>query len=209
MKNDIHSVITTTTTTMYRLITYFLSLSIATLLISCNSDETPVNTAVNSIDISIDGAQWIPDSRISDPCFSAFLVARSELDASPFYTLEAYQNREDGTDNEQSIYIQVMDVLDTGDYIIDGSNNAHFQSHARVQITENGSTSTYINSSEFPQFVFSVSEFHSREFSSLIGITGSFGGVLYNQEDASDSLIVDTSTFVIKKPNAYTFDHCE
>ncbi|MEQ9438725.1 MAG: DUF5025 domain-containing protein [Cyclobacteriaceae bacterium] len=127
----------------------------------------------------------------------------------PMYTIYAYRDPEGRDDylSENFLRSRIMDVTDTGTYRLDGSYENDFDSYFLFVVRESAEESKrYINDPAKEPFFFHVKEFFPLQYSDTRGFGGSFNGVLYNEHDPTDFLIISQGAFTFGIVN-YD-DHC-
>nr|WKN40366.1 DUF5025 domain-containing protein [Tunicatimonas sp. TK19036] len=126
-------------------------------------------------------------------CKSTYNGSFGYLGAMPMYTIYAYRDPEGRDDylSENFLRTRIMDVTDTGTYLLNGSYENDFDSYFLFVVRESAEDSKrYINNPAKESFSFHVKEFFPTEYSDSRGFKGSFSGVLYNEDDPKDSLVI-------------------
>ena len=105
------------------------------------------------------------------------------------------------------IEIRVMDVSKTGVYTLDGNRSDYFSSNAffGLRLRPDEEPTVYANDPRRRPFVVSIEEIKFEPYSAIPGMKGRFAGVLYNEQNPTDSIVITDGVFRFKKLGA---DHC-
>lgn len=186
------------------------ALFISAAAVSCNEESlhTADNNNVNSFEMVLNNNRWRP-SEISE-CEKTFMCNMSYLDNKLFYNIEAYKDPHAlaSTDSENRFQIQIFDVTQTGIYPINGTHKG-WQSYSRLAVNDSKGKRLYYNKENGHSFRVDITEFFSSESSSIVGIRGSFSGILFNENNPLDSIQIENGQFVFRKTNWYNFNQCE
>ncbi len=208
--------------------TYFLVLALcATLLflVSCdNKEETDPQKnlkRMNYFSMEIDGEFWQPSFIDGDTCKQTFNAAQSGYNAniglspSTFYNINAYKdpNAINDVRAENRLRLQIMDVVKTGKYEIKKDYRVHFENFISFQIRKdkNGNEKQAIYSVDSTKniFDFYVDKIIPVESIANQGIQGHFEGVLYNEENPIDSIVITNGKYKFERLNWTDNCHCE
>ena len=180
------------------------------IISSCQEDDArPSRIPVNLFSMTVDGEIWVPFQSKEDTCSSTYLGSYGFLGKSPMCTIYAYKDPE-GIANHQSdsfLRTRIMNVVDTGTYFLDGSYENDFDSYFLfVTQQPDGVGKRYVNSPIRNRFQVHVKELDPIEGSTSRSFNGSFEGVLYNEKDSNDSLVISRGQFRFGSVNST--DHC-
>ena len=177
-------------------------------LLSCKQEAPKAKVSINTFSMQVNGEKWTPFQDKNDPCSSTYIGTYSTLsEIIPFYTVYAYrdpQGRADA-DSENLLRMRVMNVTRPGTYLLNGTYKEDFDSYLMFQM-QKPNFRRYVNDPARSPFVVNVQEFIPIKGSPTKGIKGSFSGILYNEKDPSDSLIIEKGTFVFNVVNSSR--HC-
>ncbi len=178
---------------------------------SCQEDDAePSRIPINSFSMVVDGEAWVPFHSKEDTCSSTFIGQYGFLGESPMCTIYAFKDPEgiDDAESENLLRTRIMNVVDTGTYILDGSYENDFDSYFLFVVEQpDGVRKRYVNNPVKNQFQVHIEELYPmEEGSSSLAYSGSFEGVLYNEQDSSDSLTISQGQFKFGSVN-YD-DHC-
>ena len=180
------------------------------LLISCKMDSEEVlnQNNVNSFTMIVNEQEWLPS--VIDPCHRTFQCSMGELGQSKYYEIDAFRDPSSTSnlESENIFELTVMDVNLIGDYTIDGEFK-DFSNYARFTINDINGKRIYQNKENGSEFNVSVNQLFPKKNSDLVGIAGSFSGVLYNINNPVDSIIINQGEFIFRKTNWYNFNQCE
>ena len=173
-----------------------------------NIIEKPV-LVVNSFTMDVDGQLWKPSIISGDSCYSRFSCEWTAVDQIPFYTIKAFRDFQPGdNDKSENIFIlQIMNVQSKGVYAID-EPYGDFKSYAKFIKNEPGNLKIYENSVANTTSKVIIEKMLPEKGSVLVGIKGSFTGVLYNVENQDDSIVIKNSKFTFNRINRYNFFNC-
>lgn len=187
-----------------------------TIIIACSKEEKIEEVAIlNSFKMNINNEEWVPYTPADNPCRSTFSAEITWIDA-PFYDIDVYNDPEgDVTIFSETIFrLRITTLNKLGPYNITGSfYSSDFESYVAFFDSRNETIESpskkYLNKKDDVSFVVEIEEFYPIKNSDLVGIKGSFGGILYNQNDEADSLIINDGKFVFKVLNTPGFYNCE
>jgi len=165
---------------------------------------------LNSFSMNINDQIWQPSVIGNDSCSVALRCEMSTIHGDKnFYTITMYKDSNSRTDleSENIFYLQIMDVISTGTYVI-SDPIGNFKSYARFVKNESGNLRIYDNSTIHASSKVQIVELIPKIGSALIGIRGSFSGILYNKANPKDSIVVDNCLFNLKKLNRNNFCQC-
>lgn len=164
---------------------------------------------LNSFSMTLNDQLWQPSLIENDSCYSTFRCDLSEIDDSPFYTIQAFRDSQSRSnfESENIFRFQIMNVTGTGDYNI-SDPYGDLNSYAYFIINELGNQRIYENHSTQLKAVVSINEIYPIAGSMLTGIKGTFTGVLYNKDNPNDSIVIDNCNFTFKKINWANFNQC-
>ena len=186
-------------------------LFIVNILVSCKKEnEVKQETKhLNSFTMNVNDQLWQPSLIENDPCYSTFDCEMSEINQVPYYRIRAYKNSQlkSGNMSDNIFRIQIMNVKNIGVYNISDSFGT-FNSYAWFIINESGSQKIYENSKKENECIVTIEKLITNNGSILKGIEGSFSGILYNNADPSDFIVIDSCKFTFSKINTYNFCQC-
>jgi len=165
---------------------------------------------LNSFSMNINKQIWQPSVIGDDSCSVALRCEMSTIHGDKnYYTITMYKDSKLRTDfeSENIFYLQIMDVISTGTYVI-SDPFGDFKSYARFVKNESGNQRIYDNSTIHASSKVQVEELIPKSGSALIGIKGSFSGILYNRVNPKDSIVIDNCLFNLKKLNRNNFCQC-
>jgi len=165
---------------------------------------------LNSFTMNINDQIWQPSVIGNDSCSVALQCAMTTIHADEnFYTITMYKDSQSKTNSEsENIFrLQIMDVNGAGSYPI-SDPFGDFKSYARFVKNESGNKQIYDNSTTIASSVVKIDELFPTNSSALIGIKGSFSGILYNRDNPKDSIVIDSCIFSLKKLNRNSFYQC-
>lgn len=186
----------------------FFNLIVALGLAGCRQNE-PVKARdralINFFSMQVNRQLWKPYKSPIDSCRgSTFGATQSELQYTsgrvvPFYTFYASRdpNGRDGANSENMLRMRVMNVTEPGIYLLEGTYREDFDSYIMFQIQQPaGGLKRYVNNLARRPFVVYVQEFIAPvKGTSSNGLKGSFAGVIYNEVNPSDSLVIEKGDF--------------
>ncbi len=188
-----------------------LGLGLLISVLGCNKkDELKQNLKpLNSFSMNINDQLWQPSIIGNDSCSVAYTCEWSKVDQIPFYTITAYKDPQFRKDNisENIFYLQIMGVNSKGVYPI-SDPFGDFKSYARFIKNEPGNQKTYHNSITKETCVVRIDEMIPVAGFSYIGIRGTFSGILFNIDNANDSIVIDNLKFTFKKINRRNYCQC-
>jgi hypothetical protein len=188
-----------------------LGLGILFFVVGCNLVDVldRDSKSSNSFSMSINGQLWQPSLIDNDASCPTFECEYTLLNDNPFYTIIAYKDSQSRTDfeSENIFRIQIMNVDKIGVYNT-SDTYGDFNSYAKFEINESGIQKIYENSTTKINSFVRIDEMLPIA-SSIDGIRGSFSGILYNNENLKDSIVIDNCTFTFKKLNCGNFCHEE
>ena len=165
---------------------------------------------LNSFSMNINDQKWQPSVIGNDSCSVALRCEMSTIHGDKnFYTITMYKDSQSKTSSEsENIFrLQIMDVISTGSYPI-SDPFGDFNTYARFVKNESGNQQIYDNSTIHASSMIQIEELIPKSGSALIGIKGSFSGILYNSVNPKDSIIIDNCLFNLKKLNRNNFCQC-
>ena len=165
---------------------------------------------LNSFSMNINDQIWQPSVIGNDSCSVALRCEMSTIHGDKnFYTITMYKDSKSRTDleSENIFYLQIMDVNGAGSYPI-SDPFGDFKSYARFVKNESGNKRIYDNSTTNVSSMVKIEELMPTKGSALIGIKGSFSGILYNRVNPKDSIVIDNCIFSLKKLNWNNFCQC-
>ena len=182
------------------------------LVLGCSEKiETKQESKIlNSFSMNINDQIWKPSVIGNDSCSVALRCAMTTIHGDKnFYTITMYKDSKSRTDleSENIFYLQIMDVISTGTYVI-SDPFGDFKTYARFVKNESGNRRIYDNSTTKASSKVQIVELIPKIGSALIGIRGSFSGILYNKANPKDSIVVDNCLFNLKKLNRNNFCQC-
>ncbi len=189
------------------IIIYFVL--ITAVLESCQDDDpSSARAPKNLFSMMIGQELWQPFENKENPCQSTYIANFGYLNADPMYTIYAYNDPKgiENTDSESYLRIRIMDVSDTGIYTLDGSYQNDFDSYFILVSNKAKEKKRYVNNSQKTPLQFHVEEIIPIEGHDARGFKGSFKGVLYNEVNPQDSIVISHGQFKFNVVNYY--DHC-
>jgi len=182
------------------------------LVLGCSEKiETKQESKIlNSFSMNINDQIWKPSVIGNDSCSVALRCAMTTIHGDKnFYTITMYKDSKSRTDleSENIFYLQIMDVISTGTYVI-SDPFGDFKTYARFVKNESGNRRIYDNSTTKASSKVQIVELIPKIGSALIGIRGSFSGILYNKVNPKDSIVIDNCLFNLKKLNQNNFCQC-
>ncbi|MEN8139301.1 MAG: DUF5025 domain-containing protein [Bacteroidota bacterium] len=165
---------------------------------------------LNSFSMNLNDQLWEPSFIDNDTCFSTFQCEYFKVDDNIFYSIKAYKDSQSRTNytSENIFRLQIKGVDSTGVYEVSEPFES-FNSYAYFIINESGNQKVYENSVTKITSVVTIEEIIPIDFSELIGIRGSFSGILYNKVNPNDSIVIDNCKFTFKRTNWYDFSQCD
>jgi len=182
------------------------------LVLGCSEKiETKQKSEIlNSFSMNINKQIWQPSVIGNDSCSVALRCEMSTIHGDKnYYTITMYKDSKSRTDfeSENIFYLQIMDVISTGTYVI-SDPFGDFKTYARFVKNESGNHRIYENSTIHASSKVQIEELIPKSGSALIGIKGSFSGILYNKANPKDSIVIDNCVFNLKKLNRNNFCQC-
>ena len=174
------------------------------------SEPVKARIPINFFSMQVNGQPWKPYQNPTDSCMgSTFGATQSELQYAsgkvvPFYTFSAYRDPSGQANaySENLFVIRVMNVTEPGIYLLDGTYKEDFDSHIMFQMQRpTGGLKRYVNNPTRRPFVVYVQELLPIKDSPTKGVRGSFAGVLYNESNQSDSLVIEKGNFTFALVN--------
>ena len=183
-----------------------------TLVLGCSEkiDIKQKSKILNSFSLILNDQLWQPSVIGNDSCSVALQCKMSTIHADKnYYTITVYKDSKSRTnfESENIFYLQIMDVTSTGTYAI-SDPYGDFKSYARFVKNESGNQRIYDNSTTNASSKVQIEELIHTNGSALIGIKGSFSGILYNRVNPKDSIVIDNCVFNLKKLNWNNFCQC-
>ena len=186
-------------------------------LLSCNNDNeiTPQPFPVNSLHFDYGNATFSPDQLNNNECqlnltYTFGGITTSNIDfLIPTFNIIAVHTNPD-SDAEIIFDTRIVADKDTDTYAVTGAFSSITESNIRITIKQNdGSNKTFINSTTEEQFFVEVQNINYVENSAIPKIRGKFWGVLYNQDDVTETLTINNGEFVFRKTLLSDFNHCD
>ena len=186
------------------------------LLLSCKKENVKKEERIplNSFSMDVNGQLWQPSIPGGDKCKSTFYCREGAFSGGieghrPFYEIYAFQDPQaiDDYRAKNHLRIQITDVTKTGLYELKNSYKDYF--NYILFITNEGNQKLYINKKNQVSFVVNIDEFITTKSLGFTGIKGSFRGVLYNEDNPLDSLVIENGKFKFINGNQTEIDHCE
>jgi hypothetical protein len=181
-------------------------------LVSCKQEAPKAKASINTFSMRVNDQQWTPFQQKDDPCSSTYsgsyaTISMMSGEIIPFYTVRAYRDPQGkaDADSENLLRMRVMNVTRPSTYLLDGTYKEDFDSYLMFQM-QKPNFRRYVNDPARSPFVVNVQEFIPIKGSPTKGIKGSFSGILYNEKDPSDVLVIEKGTFVFGVVNFG--DHC-
>ena len=186
-------------------------------LLSCNNDDETVQQqfTVNSLHFDYDNTTFSPDQLNNNECqlnlryiFGGITTSNTAGEIPTFDITAVHTNPDSGT--EIIFDTRIVADKDTDTYAITGAFSSITESNTRITIKQNnGSNKTFINSTTEEQFFVEVQNINYVENSAIPKIRGKFWGVLYNQDDTTETLTINNGEFVFRKTLLSDFNHCD
>lgn len=189
----------------------YSSLIIVSLLMGCKHEEPKIRAAINSFSMQVNGQLWTPFQSKDDPCTSTYSGSYADLGDIPFYTIYAYRDPAGRADaySDNLLRMQVMNVTEPGVYQLNGTYKEDFDSYFLFVVQQPAGNATfYVNDPSRSPFIVNVAEIPTRKLATIPGIKGFFSGILYNEADPSDSLIIEKGKFAFDTMSASDKYHC-
>jgi hypothetical protein len=187
--------------------TLFTALLIVTF--GCSKTESVKNTPVNSFVMYVNDQVWEPATVNNDNCYKKLKCYYSK-EALPFYTIDAYNGYLPGSieSSENYFRLQIMRVRGIGKYYINQPSEG-LNSYARLVKTEPSGVKVYVNDVNTNSSAAIIDEIlQPLKYSTLNGVKGSFSGILYNEANRQDSIIIKDCKFTFAKVNWNDFCQC-
>lgn len=191
----------------------FYSLLLAVfVLLGCEEEERkPRTVPLNSFSMDVNGKDWKPYEEEGNPCYSTF-SGTVNGGSPPRYTFYAYRDPAGIAEwwSENMLRMQLREVPEPGPYLLDGTYKEDFDSYFMFQTREDlENHNRYVNDPERSDFAVTVQEFIPGRYSSTKGIKGSFSGILYNEADPLDSLVIENGEFTFGFIGVGYDGHCD
>jgi hypothetical protein len=173
------------------------------------NNESENLVPLNSFSMVLNDQLWQPSTIDDDLCYSTFACEWSAIGQTPLYTIRAYKDSQSKVDYTSSniFRLQIMNVQSVGVYNINDSYG-DFTSYARFIKNESGNQKIYENSVTKTTSIVRIDEMLPKEGSCLVGIKGTFSGILYNVNNQNDSIIIEDCKFTFNKINWRNFCQC-
>ena len=186
--------------------------SILVLLTGCKSnksEEPKPPVVMNSFSMRVNDQEWKPFQSKEDPCNSTYAGSASALNENPFYVISAYRDPTGRADaySENLLRLQVMNVTKPSIYPLDGTYKENFDSYI-IFVTQRPKHGRYVNMPSRSPFVVTVTEIPVKKGYVIPGLKGTFSGILYNEQDPSDSLVIEKGEFNFYTMGARSDLHC-
>ena len=192
-----------------------------TMLVGCQpqKDSPKVKVRMNWFSMQVNGQDWIPGVAPNDPCSGAFGSSYTDVTCNdgrgtiPVYFFRAFRdpNKDyDYTTTESFANFEFAGAKEPGIYSLEGSRKQEFTSNFMFGLKQpsTGKRKRYINDPSRKPFIVNVKAIYRDHSKVIPGIEGSFSGVLYNEENPSDSLIITKGEFMFKRV-ASTTGNCD
>ena len=159
--------------------------------------ETP---PVNFFSMSVNRGEWIPRQR-STTCEDVFYSLPGAFIGPegyrPFYDIVAFGQT---NGHDAHFEVQVTNVVKTGVYLLDKTYR-EYHNYATLLVYEGSQRKKYVSQIKRVPFTFTVDKFLAKRSPVFQGIEGTFGGVLYNEENPLDSLLIDRGIYRFETDN--------
>ena len=172
------------------------------LLTSCNkSVEEPkakAKVAINFFSMQVNGQVWTPYQVPNDPCTSTFSGIYGGIGEKPIYTFNAYRDPTGKANaySENLLRMQLVNVTEPGLYLLDGTYKKDFDSYFMFQMQQpTGNFKLYVNIPQRYPCVVNVEAIATKKGYTIPGIKGTFVGVVYNEDNPLDSLVIEKGKF--------------
>ncbi len=179
------------------------------MLTGCKGDEPKAKVRTNTFSMSINGKQWLPYQDPDNPCYSTFI---GSIAGPGVYRISAYRDPSGAAEwwSENLLRMQVLNVTEPGIYFLEGTYKEDFDSYFMFQIRPTmDNYSRYVNDPTRGDFVVHVHEFLPARLIPSKGLRGSFYGILYNEDNPLDSLIIENGEFTFDYIGAGYERHCD
>ena len=186
-------------------------------LLSCNNDDETVQQQfiANSLVFNYNDKVFSPDQLNDNECqlnlkyiFGGIITSNAAGEIPTFDITAVHTNPDLGT--EIIFDTRIVADKDTDTYAVTGAFSSITESNIRITIKQNdGSNKTFINSTTEEQFFVEVQNINYVENSAIPKIRGKFWGVLYNQDDTTETLTINNGEFVFRKTLLSDFNHCD
>ena len=189
----------------------YLTFVILITIVGCSEKEEikKAPEPVNFFSMEIDGQPWEPSIIDDDACYATYRCEYSILNDKPYYTINAYKDSKSiaSYESENIFRFQVMNVLDVGTYGLSEPFGG-FNSYARFAINKDGTQKVYGNSIGESSLIIKIEEILPVKGSSLLGVKGTFSGVLFNIDDQDDFIIIGNGKFTFNRIKWNDFCQC-
>lgn len=177
----------------------WFTLGLTVLIISCKDSKDYNNSIpLNSLDMYVNNLFWEPTIINEDPCYAELNCNQWYVNQTPIYTIEAKRSH---TVESEYLRLQVRNVNDIGFYYINDSKG-DFTSYAMLVKKESDTEIIYTNSDARNNSIVEIREmFNNYKTKEKIAIKGSFRGVLYNIQNANDSIVIEDCKFTFGRIN--------
>ncbi|MBN1184652.1 MAG: DUF5025 domain-containing protein [Bacteroidales bacterium] len=190
----------------------FIISGLLILILGCNeNEEAKQNTKpINAFFMNMDDQLWEPSIINDSICLSTYSCVYSEVDQTPYYTITAYRDPQakSNYESENIFRLQIMNADSVGPYIISDSVGS-FTSFALLVKNDIYGQKKYVNNANKKSFFVHIDEMIPIEFFSKPGIKGSFYGIIYNEDNPTDSIVIEDGQFMFNKINRNNFNQCE
>lgn len=163
----------------------------------------------NSFSMAMNNRPWEPSIIGGDSCHVAGYCNWSAVDNIPFYTIQMYRDPDSEIDdNSRNVFrLQIMNLSSPGVYYVN-EPFSDFTSYARLSVNKAANRKIYENGKADRLFKVVIEKMLPKQGSSLVGIKGTFSGVLYNIENQGDSIVIDDGQFVFSTVNHNGYGWC-
>jgi hypothetical protein len=172
-------------------------------LLNCRPEEEPApKVPRNRFSMTVNGQPWQPLTKPDDPCYIATACGWRHFNWVPTYRIIAETELRTGIEPMRASYfdMQVAHVPGPGRYVLNGSRRGDFESFATFRgLRPDGTYASYTNDAKRKPMVVLIERIIPTELISS-GIEGTFAGVLYNEADLRDSVIVENGRFSFAAP---------
>jgi len=187
----------------------------AAWLMGCGKSAEELNAkakvAINYFLMEMNGQVWTPYQDPGDPCTSTFSGISGGIGEKPLYTFSAYRDPTGRTDaySENLLRMQLLNVTEPALYLLEGTYKKDFDSYFIFQMRQPaGEVKRYTNIPQRYPFVVNVEAITTKKAYTIPGIKGTFAGVVYNEDNPLDSLVIEKGKFSFDVLSAQYDYHC-
>jgi len=180
-------------------------------LLSCKSDEPKAKVAISTFSMRVNGQEWKPFEDKNDPCSSTYAGISGGYGDKPLFTIYAYRDPTGRADaySKNLLRLQITNVTKPGTYPLDGTYKEDFDSYFLFVVQQpTGKSKFYVNDPKRSPFVVNVTEIPVKKGYVIPGLKGSFSGILYNEADPSESIVIEQGAFSFDIMSARSDRHC-